>query len=175
MKDPQSLIDQLMAAPHNFKLKGSGPFNFHLGCRFSQDKDGTLYIDPGKYIDRMMEAYEQHFGAKPDMKHRTPLEKGDHPKLDTTPFLNEDDEEIYQSLIGCEQWNVSIGRFDTQSALMSMSRNRNAPREGHLKRVKRIFGYLCRFKHFKLRFQVDELDYSNVQAIPDYDWEHSIY
>ena len=35
MKDPQSLIDQLMAAPHNFKLKGSGPLNFHLRCGFS--------------------------------------------------------------------------------------------------------------------------------------------
>ena len=28
MKDPQSLIDQLTAAPYNFKLKGSGPLNF---------------------------------------------------------------------------------------------------------------------------------------------------
>ena len=35
MKDPQSLIDQLTAVPHNFKLKGSGPLNFHLGCGFS--------------------------------------------------------------------------------------------------------------------------------------------
>ena len=58
MKDPQSLIDQLMAAPHNFKLKGSGPLNFHLRCGFSCDKDGKLYMDPGKYIKRMMEAYE---------------------------------------------------------------------------------------------------------------------
>ena len=30
MKDQQSLIDQLTAAPHTFKLKGSGPLNFHL-------------------------------------------------------------------------------------------------------------------------------------------------
>ena len=175
MKDPQSLIDQLMAAPHNFKLKGSGPLNFHLGCGFDRDKDGTLYMDPGKYIDRMMEAYEQHFGTKPDMKHRSPLQKGDHPELDTTPFLDEDGIEIYQSLIGCGQWNISIGRFDTQSALMSMSRYRHAPRQGHLERVQRIFGYLARFRHFKLRFRVDEPDYSNVPPIPDHDWEHSVY
>ena len=32
MKDPQSLIDQLTAAPYHFKLKGSGPLKFHLGC-----------------------------------------------------------------------------------------------------------------------------------------------
>ena len=35
MKEPQLLIDQLMTAPHYFKLKGSGPLNFHLGCGFS--------------------------------------------------------------------------------------------------------------------------------------------
>ena len=100
----------------------------------------------------MMEAYEQYFGAKPDIKHRSPLQKGGHPELDTTPFLDEDGKEIYQSLIGCGQWNISIERFNTQSALMSMSRYRTASTEGHLERVKRIFENLRRFKHFKLRF-----------------------
>ena len=109
-------------------------------------------MDPEKYIDRMMEAYEEHFGVKPDMKHRSPLQKGGHPELDTTSFLDEDGKEIYQSLIGCGQWNISIERFDTQSALMSMPRYRTAPSEGHLERVKRIYGYLRRFCHFKLRF-----------------------
>ena len=42
MKDRQSLIDQLKAAPYNFKLKGSRPLNFHLGYRFSCDNDGSL-------------------------------------------------------------------------------------------------------------------------------------
>ena len=59
--------------------------------------------------------------------------------------------------------------------MMSMSQYRSAPREGHLERVKRIYGYLCRFCHFKLCFRVDESDYSNVPAIPDHDWEHSVY
>ena len=34
MKDPQSLIDQLTVSPYHFKLKGSGPLNFHLGRGF---------------------------------------------------------------------------------------------------------------------------------------------
>ena len=46
--------------------------------------------------------------------------------------------------------------------MMSMSQYRSAPREGHLERVKRIYGYLHRFRHFKIRFQVDEPDYSNA-------------
>ena len=136
MKDPQSLIDQLTAAPYNFKLEGSGPLNFYLGCGFQRDTTGTLCMDPGKYIDRMMESYKQYFGENPSMKHRSPLQKGDHPELDTTPFLDEEGKMIYQSLIGCGQWNISIGRFDTHTAFMSMSRYRTAPREGHLERVK---------------------------------------
>ena len=60
-------------------------------------------MDPGKYIDRMIEAYKQHFGVKPDMKHRSLLQKVDHPGLDTTPFLDEEGKEIYKSLIGCGQ------------------------------------------------------------------------
>merc|ERR1719491_1297125 len=111
---------------------------------FSRDKDGTLYMDPGKYIERMMEAYEQHFGETPDTKHRSPLQKGDHPEMDTTPFLDEDGKEIYQSLIGSGQWNISIGRFDTQMSFMALSRFRTAPRQGHLDRVKRAYGYLHR-------------------------------
>ena len=103
MEDPQSLIDQLTVAPYNFKLKELEPLNFHLECGFSHDNDGTLYMDPEKYIDRMIEAYEQHFRVKPDMKHRSPLQKGDHPELDTAPFLDEERKEIYQSLIGCGQ------------------------------------------------------------------------
>ena len=103
MKNPQVFIDQLESASYNFKLKGSGPLNFHLGCGFHQDSTGTLCMDPGKYIDWMEEAYIQHFGVKPDKKYRSLLRKGDHPKLDTTPFLNEEGKEIYQSLIGFGQ------------------------------------------------------------------------
>ena len=98
----------------------------------------------------MEKAYVQHFGVKPNKKYRSPLQKGDHLELDTTPFLDEDKREIYQSLIGASQWNISIGRFDTQSAFMSMLKYCTTPREGHLERVRRIYRYLCRFCHFKL-------------------------
>ena len=50
-----------------------------------------------------------------------------------------------------------------------------SPREGHLERVKRIYGYLCRFRHFKLRFQVDKPDYSNMSGMSDHNWDHSVY
>ena len=174
MKDPQSLLDQLMAPQYNFKLKGSGELAFHLGCGFHRDSTGTLCMDPGKYVERMEEAYVQHFKTKPVQRHRSPLQKGDHPELNTTPFLGDDEKEIYMSLVGSAQWSISIGRFDIQSAIMTMSKFRSAPRRGHIDRMKRITGYLCKFKHYKIQFRVDEPDYSNVPDIKNCNWEHSV-
>ena len=79
-------------------------------------------MDPGQYVKRMEEAYVQHFKVKTDQKHRSPLQKGDHPELDTTPFLDEKEKEIYMSLVGSAQWSISIGRFDIQTAIMTMSK-----------------------------------------------------
>ena len=95
MKDSQSLLDQLMVPPYNFKLKGSGELAFHLGCGFNCNNTGTLYMDPGKYIDCMEEAHIQHFKSKPVQRHRSPLQKGNHPELDTSSFLNDDEKGIY--------------------------------------------------------------------------------
>ena len=48
MKGLQSLLDQLMAPPYSFKLKGSGELVFHLGSGFKLDSTDTLCMDPGK-------------------------------------------------------------------------------------------------------------------------------
>ena len=69
MNDPQSLLDQLMVPPYNFKLKGSGELSFHLGRDFKRDSTGTLCMDPGKYIDCMEEEYVQHFKTKLVQRH----------------------------------------------------------------------------------------------------------
>ena len=85
----------------------------------------------------MEETYEQLFGEPPTDKLSSPLTKGDHPELDTTIFLGENDIEIYQSLIRSMQWVVSIGRWDIQTALMTLSSFRAQPRQGRLDRAKR--------------------------------------
>ena len=47
-KDPNEMIDAL-TNKHKFKLKGTGPIKYHLGCDFFRDKDGTLCFSPKKY------------------------------------------------------------------------------------------------------------------------------
>jgi hypothetical protein len=53
-----------------------------------------------KYIEKMMMGYEQMFGEKPVSKVHSPLEKGDHPELDTSELLDQPGVQQYQLLIG---------------------------------------------------------------------------
>ena len=67
-----------------------------------------MYIDPKEYISKMEDSFKQLFGCMPNKKYRSPLEDGDHPELDTSEFLDKDDIQKYQSLVGAMQWTVSI-------------------------------------------------------------------
>ena len=164
-KDPKSIVDTL-TDKYRFKLKGTGQISYHLGCDFERDEDGVLGIQPRKYIERMVETYIRMFGEKPKEIYTSPLEKGDHPELDTSDLLDADGIQKYQSMIGAMQWAISISRFDIATAVMSLSSFRVAPRIGHLERCKRIYGYLHKMRHATIRVRTDEPDFS---ALPDLD------
>jgi len=171
-KDPEAIIESL-TKKYNFKLKGTGPISFHLGCDFGRDKDGTLYYAPKKYIDKILDNYRRIFGQLPK-KASSPLPKGCHPELDTTDLLDFQEQKIYQSLIGALQWVIQIGRFDVCTAVMTLSRFRAAPRKGHLELVKRVHGYLSHMRHGKIRIRTDKPDYSDI-PIKEFDWKYSCY
>jgi Reverse transcriptase (RNA-dependent DNA polymerase) len=171
--DPQAFVD-ILEKQHKFKLKGTGPISFHLGMDFTRDEDGTLCLSPTKYIEKMVANYEKVFGEKPKHIYHSPLEKGDHPELDTTEILDGKGIEMYQSLIGSLQWIISIGRLDVQTAVMTLSGFRVAPKVGHLDRAKRIYGYLSNMRHGKLRIRTEEPDYSDIPD-PEHDWAKTVY
>ena len=173
-KNPQGIIDMLEGAPHKFKLKGTGPIEFHLGCNFIRDPDGTLAMAPLKYIERIKAQYISLFGEDPPKKNASPLEKNDHPELDTSPLLDDEGITKYQSLIGALQWAITLGRFDIAVSIMSLSSFRVAPRVGHLERLKRITGYLCKMKDGAIRIRTAEPDYSQLPN-REFDWERTVY
>ena len=173
-RNPQAIIDALEGDPNNFILKGTGKVKFHLGCDFFRDDTGTLCFGPRTYIERMALQYKSLFGEMPSTKVTSPLEKNDHPELDTSPLLDEEGVTQYQSLIGAMQWVITLGRFDIAVSVMTMSSFRAAPRVGHLERLKRIAGYLLKMKHGFVRVRTDEPDYSDLQA-KQYDWSHTVY
>ena len=157
--------------------EGSAPTQHHLGCDFLRDKVKTLCMDPSGYISRMEELYVLNFGIKPKKDIgpvHSPLEKGDHPELDVSAFLNDEETQIYQSLVGSIQWVVTLGSFDINTAVISMSSFQAQPRQGHLKCLRRIIAYLCKYCHFKIRFHTEEPDFSWFKDNKQ-NWSNSVY
>ena len=122
----------------------------------------------------MMDNYIRMFGSSLKTLYWSPLERGDHPELDTLDELNNKDTKKYQSLIGALQWVITLGLFDIGTAVMTLSSFRANPRVGHLDRVKHIYGYLSKMKHASLRFRTGLPNYSAID-VPEYRWEKSIY
>jgi hypothetical protein len=58
--------------------------------------------------------------------------------------------------------------------VMTLSRFRACPCEGHLERVKRLYGYLYKWKHGVVRIRTQEPDYSDL-PVKEYDWEYTCY
>ena len=171
-KDPQAFCNELKKR-YNLKLKGVGPLEYHLGCTYKEDPDGTLAADPRRYVNKILESYERMFKEKP-RKSRPPLEGGDHPEMDTSELCDEHQTKQFQTLIGQFQWLIALGRFDIAVHVMSLSRFRAQPRKGHLDRAKRIVGYLLFLPDGAIRFRTGEPDFSSLKD-QEYDWTRTVY
>ena len=171
-KQPELIIQHLQDIC-KYKLKGTGPIKYHLGCDYFFDDDDNLCYAPRKYIGKLIEDYTHIFGHKPK-QYWSPLEQGDHPETDTSEELDENGTKQYQSMIGSLQWAISLGRFDISTAVMSLSSFRASPRKGHLQRAKRIYGYLAKFKDAAIRIRTDIPNYSEIDN-KNYEWETTVY
>ena len=171
-KDSQAFCNELKKK-YNLKLKGVGPLEYHLGCTYKKDPDGTLAADPRRYVNKILESFGRMFKEKP-RKSRPPLEGGDHPELDTSELCDEHQTKQFQTLIGQLQWLISLGRFDIAVHVMSLSRFRAQFRKGHLDRAKRIVGYLLFLPDGAIRFRTGEPDFSSLKD-QEYDWTRTVY
>lgn len=109
------------------------------------------------------------FGEKPKTKCKSPLEKNDHPETDISDFLEAKGIQQYQSLIGFLQRKVTLGRYNIQCAVMTMSSFHSAPRIGHLECLKRICGYLMNISDYKICFHNHQTDYSDI-PVTEQEW-----
>jgi hypothetical protein len=120
------------------------------------------------YIKNTCKKIEDIFGIKLK-NYGSPMEDSDHPEVDETDFMSIEEISKYQMLVGCAQWAVTIGRFDIQYATNTMARFASAPREGHMKRMLRIFGYLQHHAKHRIAFDIDEPNYEGL-SFTNYDW-----
>ena len=155
-------------------MKGTGPLEFLIGCDYFRDIDNVLCFAPKKYIERMVKTYERLFGEKPRQTYLSPLEKNDHPEMDTSELLPLAHAKIFQSLIGACQWVIQLGRFDIAVHIMSLSSFRAEPRQGHLDRMKRFYSYLYRFCFATICIRTDMPDFSDLNVVHS-DWSNSPY
>ena len=160
---------------YGYKIKGDGPLAFPFGCDYYRDKDGTFVYQPKKYIEKMMARYDRHFQGKPKQA-TPPLPSDDHPELDDTPLLTAKDIVIFMSFIGMLQWLITLGRLDVMQAVTALSAFRGAPRQGHMDRAKRIFGYVDKYKEAGIRVRRGMPDYRELDKIyKKYYWSTKVY
>lgn len=122
----------------------------------------------------MLLNYEVMFGTKPK-EYSSPMIEKDHPELDNTPELDEDGIKQYQSLIGALQWLVTLGRFEILVSVTTMSGYRIAPREGHLERLKRVFGYIKKNPDGAIRFRTNIPNHESQGTPTKFDWCSTVY
>ena len=134
--------------------------SYHLDGDYFEDPDGTFVSQPRKYIDKLAETYKRLFNDEPPKGHKTPLDKCDHPELDTSEILEGDTTAKYLTIMGQQQWLDTLGSFNLHAHVATMSRFRAAPRDGHMDRLKRIYAYAIRTRDYAVRFRTDQPHYS---------------
>ena len=101
----------------------------------------------------------------------TPFSENYHPEEDTSDLCNALEQSFYRSIVGSANWCVTLGRFDIQYALSTLSQYTCAPRIGHLQVLYRIFGYLKTHQHAAIPFDgsdPDMLKYVDFQRVHDW-------
>ena len=150
-KHEDKFFDELQGAGFDLKDVTKNPTVF-LGGSVSRDADGTLAWGAKRYIDRSLQNVERMTGSLPH-KANVPMHPDTHSELDMSEFLDEKGCELVQSLIGMLQWTVTLGRFDIACAVMTLSKHRVFPRQGHLQHILQVFGYLRKYPDGDLRFR----------------------
>ena len=99
-----SKIIQIFKSKYHLKVKGDGKLTYHLGADYFEDVDGTFVSQPKKYIDKLADTYKRLFNEDPPKGYKPPLDKNDHPELDTSEILEGDkisDNGGPTSMVGC--------------------------------------------------------------------------
>ena len=102
---------------------------YHLVADYFEDPNGTFLSQPKKYIDKLADTYKRLFNEDPPKGYKTPLDKNDHPELDTSEILEGDMATKYLTMVGQLQWLVTLGRFDIHNHVQvaTMSRLWDSP------------------------------------------------
>ncbi|MEM7375710.1 MAG: reverse transcriptase domain-containing protein, partial [Bacteroidota bacterium] len=166
-RDAMSILNT-MKKDYGYIFKGVGTPEYYNGADFSFTEEGFPVISAKTFIGNVCSKIEKLLEIKLK-NYGSPMTTGDHPENDESDLLPGGEITIYQMLIGCAQWAVTLGRFDIQYATNTLARYATAPREGHKKRTIKIFGYLKHKSKGRMVFDPRPLNYDQVK-FEEHDW-----
>ena len=158
-KNPEKIMKEF---EETYILKGVGIPSYYLGADIVEASELEAWkmepidwmISSKTYSTNMIKKFEELMSdGRPQYafpEYKTPMDVEYHPEMDETALINAEMHTRYRSMIGSLNWLISIGRFDIQFSTTLMARYGHAPREGHLKAVIRILGYVKKFNKAKL-------------------------
>ena len=142
VKHPARMFEKLQKT---YTINKFGPPLHYLGCYYVQVKKCSKvkwHMGSFTYIKECLSKVCVLLNVMTVGKEKLPCSPSDHPETDKSALLGETQHCLYQQLVGMAEWAVQIGSFDICYALTSLNRFSEAPREGNLKRLIKIFVYL---------------------------------
>ena len=125
----------------DYMLKGVGEPEYYLGGNVDpldntwKTENVSLALSAWTYIKNLVKHFERLFGSNLRL-YKTPMSDKYHPKTDDTPLLDARGGSLYCSLISSANWAITLGCFDIQYTMQTLSQYSMAPREGHLHAMK---------------------------------------
>ena len=181
MEEPERFLRDELGKLFTLKEKSIGPPTQYLGNKMSE-----VTLDNGikcwsasssQYVQnavKNVDDYRYKHGLAPLQKSKAPWPTNYRPETDVTPELEPQQASYYQSLIGILRWIVELGRVDINMEVSAMASMMALPREGHLKVLFQMFGFLKLRHNAVMVFDPTEPDIDATQFTRE-DWSGTPY
>ena len=119
--DPTSIFEKLK---ETYTIKKFGPPTVHLGCDYKRVPKGSKnkwVMGSYTYIKECLSKVCALLKFTSVRNEKLPCSPSDHPELDSSPLLDENQHRLYQQLVGMAEWAVQIGRFDIRYTLTTLN------------------------------------------------------
>jgi hypothetical protein len=129
-------------------------------------------LSSSQYVKEAIKNVEAEL-AKSDLrlppKTSTPMPLNYRPELDTSPLLEDDAINYFQSQVSILRWAVELGRIDIYVDVAMLSQHLVHPRQGHLEAIYHIYSYLKRHERCTMVFDEAFVSFSEAD-FPVFDW-----
>jgi hypothetical protein len=126
-KDPMAIMKEL---EKNYIMKGVGQPQYYLGGDVVELQEP--WCKEETYIKNCLPKLSVMCGLPKFKKQNVPISEDYHPELDTSELLGPPEIYKYKSLVGSGNWLITLGCFDIQFAISTLSQYSMAPRAGHM-------------------------------------------